>query len=105
MVTICLHTGHFEITKSEQVAKKKALQTHPKLCCTITHFRLVPPAPTLLTFTISFLNSNLHLSLQTVKYLFPVGDFYLLLKDVFMLDNTRINATMKQYSVTLLLFF
>lgn len=29
MVTICLHTGHFEITKSEQVAKKKLCKLTP----------------------------------------------------------------------------
>lgn len=57
----------------------------------------------------SFLSSYLHLSLQTVKYLFPIEDFYLLLKYVFMSGNinwnTSINTTLKQCSVMPLFSF
>lgn len=111
-VTTCLHTGHFwnyyvlsncKKNKTKQKNKQeKALQTCPKSVAQsfIFHysFLLLWELHTLLlTFIISFMNHYLHLSLHTVKYLFPIEYFYLLLKYVFKSNNinskTCINTT------------
>lgn len=104
MVTICLHTVWFwdyQVWSS----RKKTLQTFPEISCTIIYVPLQflllwELHSTLLTLMFSFLSSYLHLSLQTVKYLFPVGDFYLLLRYVLMSDNINLKHTYKYYIQT-----
>lgn len=100
--------------KLQKKQKQKTLQTFPEISCTIIYF---PPVSSPLRTVYNTINFNnfwvviCTCHLQTVKYLFPVEGFYLLLKYVFMSNNIkriiRINTTLKLYSVMplVVLFF